>query len=227
MPVASKTPSNAWFVRITEPWERCEAIVESIKGWIDYSGCMVGFHVGAKTEKPHIHLALLLKSSIQKQSFDKRLVSQFALTPRTGYSSKQWDGNDGALSYLYHDESGKVENYLGLSEERIAHLKSCNAIIQTEVSKAKEKASFKVVDYVLNLIDEEREKYGDKTISWTSSMICDAIVMAVYDRKFYYPGDFSLGKYINEIMIKQCTDRMEVHQLASSILRRLRLDERT
>lgn len=225
---AQTTTSSLWFIRITAPHEHCENKVKEVREWIDFSGAMVGYHVGAKTEKPHIHIALSIKSPLQQQSLGTRIRKTFGVKGAGEYSIKVWDGNPNALSYLYHDVEGKVVDYgFKFSEEFIARLKETNSIIQEQVKQAKEKAGFKVVEYVLDKIAEQKATEG-KDKRWTRTQICECIVEAVYNKQFYYPGDFAMGKYIMEIEIKQTASgadgKDERAYLASALLRRLRLE---
>lgn len=219
-----KVASSMWFIRVTAPWEHCSAKMAEVRGWVDFSGAVVGYHVGEKTEKPHIHIAVSIKSTVQQQSMGTRIRKAFGVKGAGEYSIKEWDGNTNALSYLYHDPEGKVEDYgFGLTAEFIDRLKTSNAIIQEQVKQAKEKAGFKVVEYVLDKIKDDRETNMSEHL-WTRQEICECIIEAVYNKQFYYPGDFALGKYIMEIEIKQTRHVDERKCLAAGILRRLRLE---
>lgn len=221
---SQQVASALWFIRITAPHEHCEAKITNVREWIDFSGAMVGYHIGAKTEKPHIHIALSIKSPVQQQSMGSRIRKVFGVKGASEYSIKVWDGNPNALSYLYHDAEGKVVDYgFNFTPEFITRLKETNTIIQEQVKQAKEKAGFKVVDYVMDKIAEDREKNESEHL-WTKQEICECIIEAVYNKQFYYPGDFALGKYIMEIEIKQTRKVDERKALSSAILRRLRLD---
>lgn len=206
--------SNQWFIRITAPWEHIRSKLETIQGWIDFSGMMVGLHHGDKQGAPHGHIAIRLKSELQKQSIDSRCKKLFDVE-RQQYSSKLWDGNIKALSYLYHDPKGEVINHMNLSDEEIKVIKTLNEDIQKVVQANKGRASHKVVDYVL-----EKAKSSDMVM--TRWEIGECILKAVAEGQFYDPGDFVLERYINEIELKlNKDDKHNLQEVIASRLNRL------
>ena len=210
----SVTKSTQWFIRITAPWDHIRSKMIDVRQSIDFVGCMVGYHHGTKAGAPHAHIALRLRSELQKQSVDVRYKKLFGVD-RQQYSSKVWDGNTKALSYLYHDPTGQVEDYFGLSEEEIDKIKDLNTEIQKVVVENKKRASNKVVDYVLERIEESKEQ-------WTRHDIADCILRAVAHGQFYEPGDFQLEKYLNEIELKQAAhDKQLLYMAIESRIARL------
>jgi len=193
MPSVSR--SKQWFIRITAPWPHISGCLETLEGWIDYEGMMIGYHIGDKRGAPHAHVCLKLKSELQKQSIDARCKKLFEVSGAQ-YSSKVWDGDRKALSYLYHDPKGHVTNKLGLTEEEISSLMELNGEIQKVVTANKEKASHKVVEYALKHC----------TPGWTRHQIGVLILTAVANGEFYDPGDFALERYLNEIELKLVKD---------------------
>lgn len=191
MPQVKK--SKEWYIRITAPWEHIRSKVPVMVQWIDYVGHMIGYHHGEKRGAPHAHIALRLSSELQQQSVRARFTKLFDVAG-TQYASKPWDGDKKALSYLYHDSGGVVENALGLSNEEIDALKDLNTNIQKVVEENKERSSHKVVDYVL--------KEADGNVLSRREIIT-VILRAVAQGLFYDPGDFVLERYANEIELKQ------------------------
>lgn len=207
MPSVAK--SNSWFVRITAPWSFIKDRIKTIQEWIDYDGMMVGFHIASQE---HAHFAIKLKSQLQKQSFDVRFKKLFEVQGRSTYSSKVWDGDDKALSYLYHDEKGEVYNYMNLTEDKVKQLQEANTIVQKAVKQAKEKASHKIIDYVLEQAQED----------WDAKDIGSCILRAVAKGQFHDPGDFMLERYINEIELKLCKSERDLNEVIEYRLRRLK-----
>jgi len=189
MPSVKK--SFKWFIRITAPWEHIKSKMDTIKGWIDYQGMMVGYHHGDKHGAPHAHICLSLKGELQKQSVDTRFKKLFDVSGAT-YSSKIWDGDKKAMSYLYHDPKGQVINDMGLTDQELTELTDLNVEIQKVVQVNKGRASHKVVEYVLTQADQ----------GWSRHDIGSCILRAVAQGEFYDPGDFALERYINEIELK-------------------------
>lgn len=208
MPSVAK--SNQWFVRITAPWEHIKDKLSTIQGWIDFSGMMVGLHHGDKQGAPHGHIAIRLKSELQKQSADVRFKKLFDVAGRQ-YSSKPWDGNIKALSYLYHDKKGEVINHMNLSDKEIDDIKSLNEEIQKVVEVNKGRSSHKVVDYVMGQANE----------GWSRYEIGQCILRAVAQGLFYDPGDFVLERYINEIELRLNNGKDGLEEVIASRLNRL------
>lgn len=214
--MSKQVRSKLWFIRVDGPWEHLKLKSKDVKGWIDYSGCIIGYHNGDKeVPNPHLHMCLMLRSELQKQSLDTRVKKLFGVA-KGGYSSKVWDGNlgRGAVSYLLHDPKGEIDDSIGLTPDQWASLKLTNEVIQEEITKAKEKASHKVIDYVLEKITESGEK-------WDAERIYLQIIKGVWNRMFYDPGDFQLQKYIDEILIRQCENENELTAYAYSRMMRL------
>lgn len=120
---------------------------------------------------------------------------------------------------MFHDTEGKVDNSLGLTDEQIEKLKSRNQDIQKIVSKAKEQASNRVVEYVLTKIREAGNE------QWTEYEIGYAIQKAIHQGLFYDPGDFVLERYINEILCKQCQTEDQLRMMWDARFRRLKISK--
>lgn len=189
-----------------------------MKGWVDYLNSFIGYHTGDKTKKQHAHIALKMSSELQKQSIDTRMKKLFGVE-RSDYSSKPWDGEDDALAYMYHDAAGSIDHDMSFDEAKIESLKARNVDIQKIVSKAKEQASNRVVDYVLNIIRQAGQ------YDWTASEIGFEIQKAIHKGLFYDPGDFVLERYINEILCKQCQTDEQLRAMWEQRFRRLRISQ--
>lgn len=189
--------SKLWFIRITAPWEHIETKYTLLRGWIDYTESAIGYHIGAKTSKAHAHIAIKLTSELQKQSIDTRLKKLFDVKG-SDYSSKLWDGNPKALSYLYHDKSGKVDIHMSLSEEQKSEIQNLVTVYDEIVTTAKAKASYKCVDVVLDAIKESGR-------TWSSREIATYIFKGVRECKWHPPGSM-MDRYVDEIRIKQGSD---------------------
>jgi len=206
MPSVGK--SSKWFIRITSPWEHIKSKVATILGWIDYDSMMIGYHHGDKRGAPHAHICLVMKSELQKQSIDVRCKKLFDVSGAQ-YSSKIWDGDKKAMSYLYHDAKGEVANNMNLTEEELNELTQLNGEIQKVVAVNKARASHKVVEYVMS----------KAILGWSRHDIGECILRAVAHGEFYDPGDFALERYINEIELKLAKDNK--HELDNVIQSRL------
>lgn len=207
--------SKSWYVRVTAPWEFLQQKMVVVCSWIDYEGYFAGYHIGEKTEKPHVHIALKLKSDLQKQSLDKRLKELFQVKG-SDYSSKPWDGEEDALSYMYHDNKVEIDNQLGLSNDAIERIKARNIQVQKIVAEAKEKASCKVVEYVLTKIHESGTFWNIRAIAYE-------IWKGVHSGQFYHPGP-QYKRYIEEIYCKQCKDEEELSMTFDDVFKMMYRD---
>lgn len=206
--------SKMWFVRITAPWEHIESKYLLVREWIDHVSSAIGFHHGTKTGKAHAHIAITLRSELQKQSLDTRFKKLFDVKG-SDYSSKVWDGSKKVLSYLYHDKAGKVDVNMPLSDEEIKEIESLRVVYEDIVTTAKAKASYKCVDVVLEAIKESGRL-------WSVREIIVYILQGVRDGKWHPPGPM-MDRYIDEIRLKQGDDKDALHTIqimASSILAR-------
>lgn len=195
MPSVAK--SHNWFVRIDGPHEHIRNKMKDVLGWIDTQKLLGVLHVGEKKDNPHVHFVLQLSSQLQKQSLDVRLKKLFGVSG-TQYSSKEWDGQDGACSYMFH-ESDDMDNIVaskGFVQADIERYKELNKKTQEVIAVNKEKASGRVVERILRIAQPE----------WTRREIGYEILRRVREGEIYEPGDFQLRKYIEEIYMKMRTD---------------------
>lgn len=187
MPSVAK--SKNWYIRVTGSHEFIRQKLPELQATIGYSGMFVGLHKPDNNDdNEHCHIALKLSLELQKQSLDTRIKKIFGVSG-ANYSSKVWDGDNRALSYMYHEEKAEIINKLGLSDAEISELKRTNEIVQKQVELAKEKASHKILDYALSKCDVSMSRYE----------IGEVILTAVMDGLFHHPGTFRLNTYILEV----------------------------
>lgn len=206
----SVAQSKMWYIRVTGSHEYLRPKINLMREWVDFSGMFVGLHhVDKEDSNPHCHIALKLHTNLQKQSLDTRVKKLFDVSGAQ-YSSKVWDGDSRALSYMYHDEKVEIFNFLGLTDAEIAELKRTNEIVMAQVAVAKEKAGYKVIDYVLSKLSDGVTRYE----------IFECILGAVEDGLFHHPGGL-LNRYILECELllhknssKQVRDKIKASQWA-------------
>lgn len=184
-----------WFVRITAPWEHIELKYKALREMVDYHSSAIGYHIGNKTKKPHAHIALQLNTLLQKQSIDVRIRKIFDVKG-SDYSSKPWDGNIKALSYLYHDKAGKVEINMELTDDEKKEISTLADVYDTIVNTAKTKASNKLLDIVLEHIKESNRK-------WTEREIIDFIIRRVRAGLSYSMPQLKMECLLQDIMLRQ------------------------
>lgn len=216
MVVAKTVKSYNWFIHVDGPHEFLKTKLSDICGWIDYDGMCWALHVGKKDDNPHAHICLKLTSCIQKQSLGTRIKNLFGVTGGQ-FSIVPWDLKDEALQYLFHENNGDVEffNGLQLDSDRIQTLKhNCKLVVEA-VEKAKEKASHRVVEKVLELIDKSCKQ-------WTAYEIGFEIQKMVWRREVYDPGNFLLERYVYEILAKQCQNLQDLESMWNDRCRQLK-----
>lgn len=108
----------------------------------DYMAVLAVKHVGIKGENPHYHM--VVKCGVQPQAFRVRMKKLFPDGKGNQHMSiVNWDGNDKALSYLFHEEPDDpiLVARKGISDEYLHKLKSLNQEILLKVADAKQKAA--------------------------------------------------------------------------------------
>lgn len=202
--MSKQSRSTKWFIRITAPHDHCRTKLADVLTWVDHKCSAVGYHIGKKTQKPHIHIAMEMLTDLQKQSLDTRLKKLFDVKG-SDYSSKAWDGSHKALSYLYHDKEGKVEYHkMELSDEEKKEIETTVAVYNEIVTTAKEKASTRIPDRILEEMGKDQ---------WDELRVIKRIYQGVRAREWYDPGPM-MDRYINEILCRSSGERDYVNELA-------------
>lgn len=200
----STVRSDKWFFRVTVPHEFAKSLVPRLMEWMDLDTLLIATHVGDKTENPHVHAVISLKTVLQKQSFDTRIKNIFGVKGNGQYSSKPWDGKDGACSYLYHESTAQIIGNRGYTEADLDRFKKLNEDVQQVVSINKERASNRHVDKVLDKINNSGRQ-------WNRREILEEFILRIKAGEMYDPGDFMLKRYIEELMIKQIVDDRQMY----------------
>lgn len=209
----STKESSQWFIRITAPHTLLEPKVTILKESIDIEALAIGYHTGAKTAKEHIHIAIKLRKAIQQQSINKRIKTLFGVTG-ADYSSKIWDGSNKVISYLYHDEKGKVEFHnMKFTDEEMELIKRTHETYKDIVQNAKMKASNRIPDKIIEEIQESKR-------TLTSAEILTRILRGIANTEFRHPGDQLMIRYVQEIMIRQDPKR-SIPKMTSYYLEKL------
>lgn len=191
--------SDKWFFRVTVPHEFAKSEMSKMLQWIDLDTILGALHLGDKTENPHFHCVVKLTSQIQKQSFDVRVKKIYGVKGNNQYSSKPWDGDDSACSYLFHEATAEVFVNRGYTEQDLDRFKKLNDDVQKVVAVNKSRAAHRHVDRVI-------EKINSSGKEWSRWDILREFIERIKTGEMYDPGDFMLKRYIEEIMIKQLNE---------------------
>lgn len=195
----SLTRSSKWFARVTVPHEFAKSTVNRVREWVDLESALIATHVGERNEGEHIHLVVSLTSNLQKQSFDSRLKQIYGVKGNANYSSKPWDGDSAACSYLFHDSKVEIILNKGYTQEDLDRFKQLNNDVQKVVAVNLERASTRHVDKVRQLMIDSARK-------WSRRDILEEFVERIRTGVMYDPGDFLLKRYIEELFIRQLDD---------------------
>jgi len=195
--------SKMWFVRVTVPHEFAKSEMSKMLQWIDLDTILGALHEGDKSENPHFHAVIKLTSEIQKQSFDIRVKKIYGVKGNNQYSSKPWDGADGACSYLFHEDNAQIFANRGYSSEDIDRFKKLNDDVKKVVAINQSRASHRHVDKVIQTINASGRE-------WTRIDILEEFIKRIRSGDMYEPGDFMLKRYIEEIMIKQLVEESQM-----------------
>lgn len=195
--------SDKWFFRITLPHSIIKEKLSQLLEWVDLTSCLVATHVGDKTEKEHAHFVIAMSSTLQKQSLDIRIKKIYAVS-RADYSSKPWDGDVHACSYLFHDTTAQILSSKGHTAEDIERYKSLNDDVQKVIAVNKSRASTRIPQRVADAITASAGQ-------WTRKQIARHIIDLIRQGEVYEPGDYQLKRYIEEIYMKQLTKDQYEH----------------
>ncbi|AYP28765.1 MAG: hypothetical protein [Cressdnaviricota sp.] len=107
----------------------------------DYTAILSVRHNGSTKENPHYHI--VIRTGVNQQAFRVRMKKLFPDGKGNQHMSiVPWDGDDKALSYLFHEEPDVTPVVKkGITDEFETKLRSSNETILSKVKEAKGKAS--------------------------------------------------------------------------------------
>lgn len=190
MPSVSR--SKQWFVRIDGQHEFLKEKIKTVMGWLDMKRVLGCLHVGEKKDNPHCHFVIEMLTELQKQSFDVRIKKLFNVTG-CQYSSKQWDGADGACGYMFHESDDSILCNKGFSDEDIERFRELNRATQKVIAVNKEKSSHKFIDRAIATFNDGLPSHRD---------LLEFFLKLVREGEIYYPGTFRMKQMIEEVRIK-------------------------
>jgi len=124
--------------------------VQAIEGYkskvlgLAYDHIIAVKHLGGKGDNPHYHL--VIKTPTKAQAFRVRMKNAFPDGKGNSHMSiKPWDGDDKAISYLFHEEQGddlaEILRWDGIPRERIDYFRTLNVKVKASVEENKKKSS--------------------------------------------------------------------------------------
>jgi len=115
----------------------------------DYTSLLAVKHKGKRKDNPHYHI--VVRTMVKQQAFRVRLKNIFTEGKGNEHLSlRSWDGDDKALSYLFHEEhDAPCVARKGIDDEFLAKVKALNVQIVQAVNQAKTKSSHTLFDDAL------------------------------------------------------------------------------
>lgn len=163
----------------------------------DYSRIHGLHHNGDRMENPHFHL--VITTTVKEKAFRARMVKVFNAGKGNGHMSiKLWNGDEKALSYLYHEEGSNPSSFLvnkGYDVDDIHRFKEQHAQIAKEVKKNNNKASWKLIDEAFKEFDGEYIPTEYEVFTW--------LIKECLKRDKYIPTDFQAKSYVKTIRMRK------------------------
>jgi len=183
----------------------------------DYTKVLAISHKGEKGENPHYHITFL--TNVKPKAFRARMVKTFDLGKGNQHMSiKEWDGKDEANAYMFHEKGYRMILNKGYSEDDILRFIKINEEVTKKVEKAKEKASWKLEEILVNKITLEVDKERIKRM--TSRDIAYYVLRECFESDKYQPNDFQLKGMCDRInyKLKEPTEKeMVIHDIIGRI----------
>lgn len=193
---------SGWCIRVNDyPVEGTMVLsyakrIEELVKVEDYKSVLAIKHKGEKSSNPHFHI--VIGTQVKDQAIRVRLRKVFPEGKGNQHMSiKRWDGNEDALSYLFH-EGGDPFVVKGWEQGDLERFKNRNVQVKEAVEKAKGKASYLLEDEVYNVLSKMREPPRDDIT------IAKAIVRAALSSGKYIPNDFLLRSIVSRIQYRLC-----------------------
>lgn len=163
----------------------------------DYDAVLAVKHMGDSKENPHFHI--VIRTNVESQTFRKRMKKVFPDGKGNGHMSiKAWDGDNKALSYLFHEEPDVVPLVRkGLTDTFITELRQLNQGIQEAVKDAKQKASHHLKDMALEYFRSLKLKHPP-----TDQDVCKWMVLAALRSDKYMPPRWQLQQMVPWVKFK-------------------------
>lgn len=162
----------------------------------DYQSIIAVKHKGNKGENPHFHL--VVRTQVASQAFRVRMRKIFDSGKGNGHMSiKPWDGNNDAISYLFHeDENTTLLVQHNISDETVAQAKERNRQVVAMVQASKAKASWHLEEIVY-----EQFKSGTRLV-YDESVIGQSIILAALRNGKYVPQPWHVKAMVQRIQFK-------------------------
>lgn len=178
----------------------CEKIVSL--SHFSYDAVIAVRHKGATGENPHYHL--VIRTDVKPQAFRVRMKNIFTDGKGNGHMSiKAWDGNNDAISYLFHeDPEAQLIVRKGITDELIDRCKERNARVQEAIKEAKKSASHTLEDQVYELISSGQVKINCIYDEQFELEVAKQVLLTAFRSNKYPPNDWLLRSITGKIVFR-------------------------
>lgn len=189
-----------YFIRINE-YPGYAKIIDDLLSHERYPLALAIKHEGSKKENPHFHLIV---STVQTlRTLRTFLKTRFKEGKGNGHMSiKEWDGNERAIQYLYHESACEVLCSKGFTPEFLEEQRT-KALKFTEEKKKYTDSLFEYVMWdILNNQDPKtligEHEYNGRLL-WSHECIAHCIWDMCKEHKKSYPNKFLLERMIQKV----------------------------
>lgn len=171
----------------------------------DYKSIIAVKHKGNTGENQHFHL--VVRTHVANQAFRVRMRKIFDQGKGNGHMSiKPWDGNNDAISYLFHeDENTTLLVQHNVSDETVSQAKERNRQVVAMVQASKSKASWHLEEIVFEQIKNSAPpKYVAPNTTYVpdESIIGQQLILAALRNGKYAPQAWHVRAMTQRIQFK-------------------------
>lgn len=179
---------NKYAIRIDDR-QGYKEILSALLETQEYKDVLCVQHAGKTGENIHYHICLT--TDLKNQALRKRLKASFDKGKGNGHMSlKQWDGNEKALSYMFHEDEAEIIYNKGHSNDDIERYKKLNDDVKADIRNNSPNA---IVSKVTQMLLETPSRGRDHR------SIFIAIADEVYSRGEFFPNKFQMDRWISRV----------------------------
>lgn len=187
MPVSSE-PHKTYFCRIADLEGYRKLLTDKFISK-DITHALALGHKGEHEDNAHIHIALTFAEAIKSDTLRKRFSLLFTLGKGNGHISvKKWDGNDRALSYMFHEETEDIVLSKGYSPEDIEKYKTKDQEVKADYKTNRD-----------NSIFAHTQRVCLANANFSPAYIIRVYMLELHKRGKMYPGDYKMKNIVETI----------------------------
>lgn len=146
-------------------------------------------HKGGEGDNPHIHICVEYTKAIKIDTLRARMKTVFTKGKGNGHISvKKWDGNEKALSYLFHEETSDIVHNVGYTEEDISRFQEKDREVKKAFKEGRDNSIFAHTLQVCTVNGNFNEEY-----------IIRVYMLETHKRGKMYPGDYKMKNIVETI----------------------------